>query len=92
MKLHLSDVNHNTDEDGMNDAAIARSEAAISNAINREIQKARNSLPVQPPDFDGFCTECGEDIDPRRLNFGAVTCLDCQEILEHRQRHHRSQR
>lgn len=50
--------------------------------VEQGIQEAVNSLPVQPPDFDGLCDECGEPIPAPRLRFGAVTCVDCQEHLE----------
>lgn len=50
--------------------------------VEQAIQEAVEKLPVQPPDFNGCCSECGEPIPAPRLRFGAITCVDCQEILE----------
>lgn len=36
------------------------------------------------PEHPGFCNDCGDEIDPKRLAAmpDAVTCIDCQTLRE----------
>lgn len=49
------------------------------------------SIPryVLPKDFDGTCTECGEEVHSARIKLGISTCIDCAELAERRSRAYR---
>ena len=43
----------------------------------------RSGKVTRPEDWDGFCTDCGDEVMPReRLKLGYVTCITCQEFKE----------
>lgn len=62
------------------------------NELHQEVslknQRAKNA-PERHPDFDGeHCVEadCGVRLPNLRLQLGRIRCVDCQELLEKRQR------
>lgn len=64
--------------------------AAISEEHNAECVEAarRAAAPEQTRLPDGSwetteCVDCGEDIEPGRLDMGKVRCFSCQSELEH---------
>lgn len=70
----------------MNERQIESSEASLEDKKNKAIEEIRARLPTQPPDFDGMCVECGDDIPALRIKFGAINCVMCQEIAEKKAR------
>jgi RNA polymerase-binding transcription factor DksA len=44
----------------------------------------KKEIRIEPTGFDGTC-ECGEDIDPRRIDAGYYNCIDCAEYQEEQQ-------
>lgn len=69
---------------GMSEDFIQRAEAIVLLEVETGIQAIRARLPVRPPDFDGLCTECEAPIPKKRLDFGAITCIECQTAIEAR--------
>ncbi len=68
------------------DRATEIVEVCLADAERRARGK---SGPERDPRFDGkHCVEesCGAELPRERLNAGRVRCVDCQEILEKRQR------
>lgn len=52
--------------------------------INNILSKQARELP---PNFDGCCVECGEEIPKFRLEkLKSTLCVHCQEFLEKRNR------
>ncbi len=41
---------------------------------------------VKPKDYDGKCEECGQVVDPRRIEIGYYNCVPCQEQEEARRK------
>lgn len=75
----------------MNERQIESSEAMLEKRKNEAIEQIRARLPTQPLDFDGLCVDCGDDIPPLRIKFGASNCVMCQEIAEKKARHSHAQ-
>lgn len=48
-------------------------------SIARARASARRALP---PDFNGLCTECEDEVPPERQALGASTCVICQRTIE----------
>lgn len=68
------------------DVANETAQAQTDDAIDRY---RRLAAPEQARNDDGTwptteCTDCGEDIEPARLEFGRVRCFACQTALEAR--------
>ncbi|GAA4362461.1 TraR/DksA family transcriptional regulator [Kangiella marina] len=66
-------------------------QAMVSAAHQRDekhLVKVRKALKRIDDDDYGFCLECGEDITMKRLDVAPETelCLDCQSLLEQRQK------
>lgn len=67
-------------------------DAQAYNELHQEVSlknQALKNLPETHPDFDGeHCVEahCGVRIPNGRLALRKVRCVDCQELLEKRQR------
>lgn len=60
-----------------------REQAAIH---ERARQMAR---PETHPDFDGeHCLDCDIEIPEPRLKLGKIRCVDCQQLLEDREKRH----
>lgn len=74
----------------MDENALLQAEKLTQGAIDAGIERVRNSLPVQPPDFDGYCVDCGDLIPEGRVKFGAITCVPCQSLRELKSRTMRS--
>jgi RNA polymerase-binding transcription factor DksA len=74
----------------MDEYVLEQAEALARAEVDEGIRRVRAKMAVQPKDFDGLCMECGEDIPPQRLSFGAITCVECQSLLEQRAKHVRS--
>lgn len=68
----------------MDENVLLMAEAQVLSAVEDGIKRVRANLPKQPPDFDGRCVDCGEELAPPRLSFGAITCVPCQTIRERR--------
>ena len=68
----------------MDENTVLIAQALAQNAVEVGLKRAVDQLPKQPPDFDGCCIHCGEEIPAARINFGAVTCVPCQTLLERR--------
>lgn len=68
----------------MDENLLVMAEALALGEVEEGIRKTVALLPKQPPDFDGCCEDCGEEIPAARLKFGAVTCLQCQVVREKR--------
>lgn len=72
--------------------------ASVLEQMEREEALRRTSLlaaPEQTQDADGNwehteCVDCGEDIEPARLNLGKVRCFRCQSALEDRRKQYGS--
>lgn len=54
--------------------------------VEEGIRQCRAKLPHAPEGFNGNCVHCEEPIPAPRLATGAVTCLECQTVIEWRQR------
>lgn len=68
--------------DEANSLAAALTEGAIALA-------RRANAPETHPDFDGEnCVDCDRAIPKERLDMGKVRCVDCQEIVELRNKQH----
>lgn len=68
----------------MDESTILMAQALAQSEVEAGIKRAVDQLPKQPPDFDGCCVSCGEEIPAARINFGAITCVPCQSLLERR--------
>ncbi|RDX38147.1 TraR/DksA family transcriptional regulator [Kangiella sp. HD9-110m-PIT-SAG07] len=66
-------------------------QAMVSAAHQRDekhLVAVRKALKRIDSDDFGFCLECGDDINPQRLDVAPETelCLDCQSLQEQRQK------
>lgn len=61
---------------------ITLAEARVQEEIDAKVKEAQKRLPKQPDGFDGLCVDCSDDIAPKRVALGAITCITCQEIRE----------
>lgn len=68
----------------MNESTILMAQALAQIEVEAGIKRAVSQLPKQPPDFDGCCVSCGDELPAARINFGAITCVTCQTLLERR--------
>lgn len=68
----------------MDESTLLMAEALTQSMVEAGIKRAVDQLPKQPPDFDGRCVCCGEEIPAARIKFGAITCVPCQTLLERR--------
>ena len=66
----------------MDESILIMAEALARHEVEAGIARAAATLAVQPPNFDGLCTKCGEQLPQARITFGAVTCLHCQIKIE----------
>lgn len=66
----------------MNEDMLVLAETLMRAEVEAGIKRAISQLPKQPPNFDGCCVDCGEELEPPRLSFGAITCVPCQTLLE----------
>lgn len=66
----------------MDEYLLIMAEAHATSEIEAGLRRVRSQLPKQPANFDGLCVECDEPIPEKRIKFGAITCLECQERLE----------
>jgi RNA polymerase-binding transcription factor DksA len=67
----------------------------IADVANREAEEhyRRLAAPEQVKGADGKweteeCVDCGEDIEPQRLEMGKVRCIACQTIKEKREKNY----
>jgi DnaK suppressor protein len=92
----LSSIRHRAEEiaiervpDSMDDGVLASQRELALDAINRDVLVLQNVLDalerVRLGTF-GVCTECEEEIAPRRLSVvpWAALCLKCQEAVDRR--------
>lgn len=73
----------------MSDHADIAAETVEACLADSERRYRGRSGPESHPAFDGLhCVEedCGVEIPTVRLNMGKVRCVDCQALLEARQR------
>ena len=68
----------------MDENIILMAQALTQSEVEAGIKRAVSQLPKQPPNFDGCCVDCGEELAPPRLSFGAITCVPCQTLRERR--------
>lgn len=66
----------------MDEKILELAETLSNSRVDEGIHIARSNIPVIPAEFDNRCTECGDPIEGPRIQFGCITCLDCQEYLE----------
>jgi RNA polymerase-binding transcription factor DksA len=57
--------------------------------------QAAKSRPQQVKDANGrwpitLCVSCGDDIVPKRLEYGYIRCIECQTDLEKEEKRHGS--
>ncbi len=72
----------------MNEKILEFVEEQLQQDLEEQVAKVRRAAVVKvPDDFDGSCTECGEDIPKGRLKTGAITCIECQNRKENRSKH-----
>lgn len=71
----------------MDENILLMAQALTQSEVEAGIKRAVDQLPKQPPDFDGCCIDCGEEIPAARINFGAITCVPCQTDRERRMLH-----
>lgn len=69
----------------MDERMLEHSEWLLQKETEAAITRVR-AAPVKPAGFDGHCVECEVDIPQARLDTGAITCIDCQNEIEHRRR------
>lgn len=73
-------IDFNSDVFDEGDIASALELGFIAQALERHKEKV---APEKHPDFDGtHCVDCDIEIPQLRLTMGKVRCVDCQEILE----------
>lgn len=61
-------------------------ERVIANNLEASLQNRKNYELISA--FE--CEECGNKIPEQRRKLGGVTlCIDCQSVLEAKQKHHR---
>lgn len=68
----------------MDESTLLMAQALAQIEVEAGIKRAVSQLPKQPPDFDGCCVSCGDELPAARINFGAITCITCQTLLERR--------
>lgn len=68
----------------MDESTILMAQALAQSEVEAGIKRAVDQLPKQPPNFDGCCVSCGDLLPAARINFGAITCVPCQTLLERR--------
>ena len=68
----------------MGESTLLMAAALAQSEVEAGTKRAVNQLPKQPPDFDGCCVDCGEELAPPRLSFGAITCVQYQTLRERR--------
>ncbi len=39
---------------------------------------------VRPPDYDGHCPTCGDEVPQERIAIGKYNCVPCQSAAEHK--------
>lgn len=65
-------------------------QASLLESYEREmaVRSILDKKPKElPPDFDGCCVECGDEIPPYRLEkLKSTLCVHCQEIIELKQK------
>lgn len=69
----------------MDERVLEIAEALTETIVQNGVDKIRALVRKRDPLFDGECTECNCAIPDQRLDTGATTCIDCQEILEREQ-------
>lgn len=67
----------------MDENFLETADSLIRAGIDAGVERARARDP-RPIGFTGEC-ECGEEIDPRRVQLGYYRCLTCQTKREKRQ-------
>ena len=70
----------------MDENVLEQAELIANAMVDQAVKSIRGSIPKQPENFDGCCVECGNELQPGRVEFGAITCVPCQEMKESRQR------
>jgi RNA polymerase-binding transcription factor DksA len=66
----------------MDEKGFEIAEAITTALVDNGVKKVQAQVRPRDPLFDGECIECTEPIPEARLNTGAQTCLECQEVLE----------
>lgn len=73
----------------MDEKTLEMAEALTTALVDNGIERIRAQVKRRDPNFDGSCEECGDSIPEARLDTGAVTCIECQELLEQQRAHYR---
>lgn len=58
-------------------------EAHRAKAAPEQVQRADGSWPFPE------CCDCGDEIEPERLQHGRIRCFSCQRLKENRERMYR---
>ena len=65
-------------------------EAQAVNELHQEVSLRNQLAKMQPeshPEFDGWhCIDCEEEIPAKRLGWGRIRCVECQERKEYVER------
>lgn len=70
----------------MDEKAFEQAEALTSAIVENNVDRIRSQVKPRDPAFDGNCDDCGDPIPVKRLDTGATTCIECQEVREQRSR------
>lgn len=68
----------------MDESVFEQAEKLTTALTDEALERIRKAIPKQPEGFDGLCEDCSGPIPPQRIKFGAITCVDCQQIREQR--------
>ncbi len=66
----------------MDERVLEIAEAVAEATVQNGVAKIQAKVKARDPEFSGECDECYDPIPEPRLDTGATTCLECQEILE----------
>lgn len=83
-ELNNGELNHPQNSGDEGDIAAALEEYERNSSLNNVLKSIPRSLP---PDFDGCCVDCGEEIPEVRLKLFCIRCVDCQTKLEKMNKH-----
>lgn len=68
----------------MDEKFVELADAIQEAAIEAARARVTNQKQARPDDYEGDCTECGEEVPERRIALGFFNCVPCQERKERR--------
>lgn len=69
----------------MDEKEFEIAESVTTALIENGVKAACSKVKARDPSFPGTCDDCLDPIPEKRLDTGATTCLDCQQIRERTQ-------